>query len=109
MLYIPTKIDQNDFTVDAELDGAFHTLHFSWNSTMQLWTMGFLDEYGDPILEGIPLRANAFMLSQYSAAAIPPGEMFPQFLQEGDPGRMSFVDGSAKMMYLSKEERDALR
>lgn len=109
MLHIPISIDQNDFTLDVELEGVVCTLYLSWNSVMQMWTLGFLDEFGDPLLLNIPLRANTFLLQQYSAADIPPGEMFVQFLQAGDPGRMSFVDGSAKMMHLSKDEDDALR
>lgn len=109
MLEIPATIDQNDFTIDVDLEGQVYTLHFSWNSAMQLWTLGFLDEFGDAILAGIPLLANSFLLQQYSVAGIPPGELFAQFLQAGDPGRMSFVDRTAKMIYLTKEEDRAIQ
>lgn len=109
MLEIPVNIDQNDFTIDVDLEGQIYTLHFSWNSAMQRWTLGFLDEFGDPILTGVPLLANAFLLQQHIDPRLPPGEMFAQFLQVGDPGRMSFVDKTAKLIYLTEEEDNAIQ
>lgn len=109
MLEIPVKVDQNDFTIDVDLEGQIYTLHFSWNSFMQLWTLGFLDEFGDPIITGLPLLANAFLLQQYVDDRFPPGELFAQFMQEGNPGRDSFLTDAAKLMYLTKEENDAIQ
>lgn len=109
MLEVPIAIDQNDFTVDVTLDDEVYTLLLSWNASLGLWHLGFLDADGDNVVLNIPLTANEFLLDPYRKYAVPSGDLFVLTPQSEDPGRTSFTEGSARLIYLTEEENDALQ
>lgn len=105
MIKIPL-IDQNDFIVEAALEGATYFLHFSWNSEVGYWVMSIESAFNEAILSGVVLSPNTPLLKSFHHTAVPPGE-FIAYVDDRTTqriGRNDFLSGKAALYYLTEEE-----
>lgn len=108
MIQIP-MVDQNDFLVEAALDGVTYYLRFSWNSEAQIWVMGIQNSENLVLMQGVVLVPNVALLTQFRTLDLPAGE-FVAYMDDDykDVGRDSFLTDDAKMFYIPGEEYASL-
>lgn len=110
MLEIPVGIDENDYTIEFEAEEFSVVIHMRWNSEANLWIAGLQTLDGAPIVYGLPVLHGRFMLDPYSGLeGVPPGDLVAMSDKGCNPERDSFLDGSARLYYLTKAENAALQ
>lgn len=70
-IILPTG--QNDYLCRTMLDGELCVLHLSYNSTGDFWTIGFCNDEGEPIVDGIRLVPNFPLNVWYTSYSVPQG------------------------------------
>jgi hypothetical protein len=96
-IVLPTG--QNDYLCRTMLDGKLCVLHMSYNSTGDFWTVGFCDDEGTPIVDGIRIVPNFPLNIWYMSYDVPQGALFAM-CSEGTITRYSFDNGTASLCYL---------
>lgn len=97
--------DLNDFVVTVVLEGTSYRLHFAWNDRAGFWALGVRDGNNVAVIEGIKCVPNWPLLRQYHRPALPPGEFICVVTNKAQTiGRLDFVEGNAKLVYLTAAE-----
>jgi hypothetical protein len=97
----------DDYYVQAVLDGVLYYLHLSWNSEGEFWTFGIETYLKEPLLSGLRIQPNYPLISRYFQPGFPPGEIV--VVSDADTvGQSDFVDAFASMVYVTEEELNAL-
>jgi hypothetical protein len=100
-IILPTG--QNDYLCRTMLDGELCVLHLSYNSTGDFWTIGFCNDEGAPIVDGIRLVPNFPLNVWYTSYSVPQGALVVLSTEERIT-RYSFDDGSASLCYIPTGE-----
>ena len=100
-IILPTG--QNDYLCRTMLDGELCVLHLSYNSTGDFWTIGFCNDEGAPIVDGIRLVPNFPLNVWYTSYSVPQGALVALSTEERIT-RYSFDDGSASLCYIPTGE-----
>lgn len=109
MITIPT-IDQNDFVVEADLEGVTYFLHLAWNSEAGYWVMAIENASNEAILNGVVLSPNTPLLKSFHYLTVPPGE-FVAYVDDAMVeriGRDDFLNGKAQLVYLTADDYASL-
>ena len=106
--------DANDFVVSAMLDGNPYKLHYSWNDRVPQWTVDVLTNDNTEIVRGVPIVPNLPLFSFYRRqTGLPPGELLAVVVNQDEDenqavGRQDFLNGKFTMVYVPKDEVDAI-
>lgn len=106
--------DANDYVMSSMLDGNPYKLHFSWNDRVPQWTVDVLTNDNTEIVRGIPVVPNLPLFSFYRRQKdLPPGELLAIVVNQDEEGnqavgRQDFLNGKFTMVYVPKEEVDAI-
>ena len=105
--------DANDFITSAMLDGEPYKLHFSWNDHVPQWTVDVLTNDNTEIVRGIPVVPNLPLFSFYRRYSLPLGELMAVVVNQDEPenqsvGRQDFLNGKITMVYIPKDEVNAI-
>ena len=105
--------DANDFVTSAMLDGNPYKLHFSWNDHVPQWTVDVLSNNNEEIVRGIPVVPNLPLFSFYRRYNLPLGELMAIVVNQDEPdnqavGRDDFLNGKFTMVYVPKDEVNAI-
>lgn len=105
--------DANDFVTSAMLDGNPYKLHFSWNDHVPQWTVDVLSNNNEEIVRGIPVVPNLPLFSFYRRYNLPLGELMAIVVNQDEPdnqavGRQDFLNGKFTMVYVPKDEVNAI-
>ena len=106
MIKIPFP-DQNDFLLEAELDGITFFLHLAWNDDAGIWTLGLENAQNGAVLSGIALAAEWPLLRRFRHLDVPKGELVAVSLDGLPVSRQSFADGTAELIYVPAAEIQA--
>ena len=99
--------DANDLVTKVTLDGDIYYLHFAWSGTM--WTLDVRDSNNIDIVRGIAVRANYPLLLPYSRLLPLKGQLLVIInAKDLDITRSDFVEGRAKLVYMTAEEVEAI-
>ena len=98
---LPTS--NNDYLFRCLLDGKSTVLHMAYNSTDDCWTIGFCDDSGNPIVDGIRVVPNFPLNIWYVAYDIPQGALFVS-TSESKVSRYDFDNGIATLCYIPSGE-----
>ena len=71
---IPVRNDLPAYSMRIELSGEIFALNFRYNQRSTRWIMDILTEDETPILEGVLLRVDVPLLSQYFDESLPEGD-----------------------------------
>ncbi len=103
-LYIDVP-DENDSYFKCVLDNAVYNFRFTWNEFGQFWKLGVYKSTGEPILQGIKLVPNITLNATFSTYDLPKGALIVRTRKAKQKiGRKDFVNGTAKMAYVSIKE-----
>jgi hypothetical protein len=104
MITVPL-IDANDMLIEVELDEETYFLHIGWNTEAATWSMEIENYNKQTIVAGIVLVPNTPLLALYKYLEVPAGELIVVMMDDNTvPGRDSFNDGTASLVYLTAEE-----
>lgn len=103
-------VDQNDFIIEADLEGVTYFLRFSWNSEAGIWVMHVENSLNEAILSGLVLAPNVGLSRGFHYLGMPPGE-FVAYTDDRTKqriGRDDFITEKAIMYYVLEAELAAL-
>ena len=105
--------DANDYIVSAMLDGEPYKLHYSWNDHVPQWTVDVLTNDNTYIVRGIAVVPNLPLFSFYRRYNLPHGELMAIVVNQDEPenqavGRQDFLNGKFTMVYVPKDEVNAI-
>ena len=103
-MIIISPIDANDQIIEADLDGSTYYLGLSWNQTAGFWTMSVRDLAGEYLASALPVVPFWPLMHQVRKATLPPGDIGVWTRDGSPPGRGSFADLTAVMVYFTAAE-----
>ena len=95
--------EQNDFIMRVPMDGKPRTIHMSYNSGGDFWTIGYCDDDSNPIVDGIKIIPNYPLNIWYTSYEIPQGLLYVRTSLER-VGRYAFRDGLAALCYVPESQ-----
>jgi hypothetical protein len=75
VITLPTRTDSPYYDFEVELDGRSFVLTLLWNGRDSSWYLDIADDSSTPLLSGRKLVLGAPLLSRFSDARLPPGEL----------------------------------
>ncbi|OBW92976.1 phage baseplate plug protein [Gallibacterium salpingitidis] len=101
--------DKNDFITEVNLDDEVFFLHFSWNDTLQFWSLAIENAYNDELVSNIVVLPNRPLISPIRREAFPIGELI--VVREDSQqaiGREDFISGKATLIYIEVDDEQSL-
>lgn len=103
---IPTSTDPL-YTQTSALDGVEYTLSFAFNGREKCWYLSIGTAAGVPIVSGLKIMANTYLLQRYTDDRLPPGELiaFTTSTDDSPPGLEELGAGlRCELLYLDAAE-----
>lgn len=103
-----TNADPN-YRFQIELEGRLYFFEFRYNTRMERWLMDLEDENQDPLVVGIPVLTNLFLLAQFVDDRLPPGFIIAQDESgEGKQATRQQLGNDVKLLYMTSDEAEGL-
>ncbi|MFZ7141550.1 phage baseplate plug family protein [Avibacterium avium] len=97
--------NKNDFITEVNFDDEVFFLHFSWNDTLEFWTLAIENAYNDELVSNIVLLPNRPLIEPVRREDLPLGELI--IVREDDSlaiGREDFINGKATLIYIEVDD-----
>jgi hypothetical protein len=97
---IPTKTDNEHYTIEVELDGVLYELLLAWNHRAQSWFLSLSLLDGTPVVSGVRVVADIPLLHYCGHESAPPGALMAMDTSGAglDPG-LTDLGGRVLLMY----------
>jgi hypothetical protein len=92
--FIPLDVSDAAFSQDVDLGASRYRLQFTWNTRGTFWTLDVLTTADEPIVMGVRLVTDWFLLQPYQDPRLPTGYLFCCDMTGAgaDPGRDDLGD-----------------
>ena len=93
----------NDSFSRVVLDGEQYAIRFTWNMFANRWSFGLYTVQHEPIVVGIRIVPHFPLNLQLRDSSLPNG-VFGVYTEHDEVGRMDFVNGKARFVFVQNEE-----
>jgi hypothetical protein len=111
MYLLPTETEEENYSFEAELDGATYILQFNWNDRASAWFLSLSKDDGTKLASGIKLTTGTVVFDWLVDLDAPIGRLYvyDSSLTDADPGRYDLADGQrCQLLYIEYSDLELL-
>jgi len=104
LLEIPTSPDAPFYSQTSQLEGVDYGFLFVYNQRENAYYLSIEDTAGNPLVKGIKLVCNTFLLDPFLSPSLPPGKLFVQSSDSNtSPPGIGELGSRCQLMYATSD------